>query len=80
MNQTIKNIISDMVTDLLYYDRKEDDEVKVGDIEAAIKRGDFTVVIGPHFQISSMVAPMGGGHVIFAARFHPLHRPFDQLG
>lgn len=33
----------DMVSDILYYDRKYDEELPVGYIEDAIKRGEFTV-------------------------------------
>ena len=33
----------DMVSDMLYYDRKYDEALPVGYIEDAIKRGEFTV-------------------------------------
>jgi len=33
----------DMVSDILYYDRKHDEELPVGYIEDAIKRGEFTI-------------------------------------
>ena len=36
-------ILSDCWADLLYYDRKEDDDCQVGDIENAIKNGVITV-------------------------------------
>ena len=39
----IMDIISDSVSDLLYYDRKEDEDLGVGDIEKAIKKGEITV-------------------------------------
>jgi hypothetical protein len=46
-NESIKEhilgLISDTISDLLYYDRKEDDDLPRGAIEAAIKRGDITV-------------------------------------
>ena len=43
MKDKIKSVISDTVLDLTYYDRKEDEELGVGDIEAAIKRGDISI-------------------------------------
>ena len=43
----LKNLImanvSDLASDLLYYDRKEDEELGVGDIEKAIEDGVITV-------------------------------------
>lgn len=39
----ILQTIHDSVTDFLYYDRKEDEELKIGDIEKSIKRGEITV-------------------------------------
>ena len=41
--ESIENTIKDMVTDLLYYDRKEDEDLPRGAIEQAIKDGDITV-------------------------------------
>lgn len=35
-------LVSDAVADLLYYDRKEDDTVPVGAIEAAVAAGEIT--------------------------------------
>lgn len=35
--------IQDSVTDLLYYDRKEDEELFVGDIDELVKNGDITI-------------------------------------
>lgn len=35
--------IDDRVSDLLYYDRKEDEDLPVGAIEAAIAAGEITV-------------------------------------
>lgn len=37
--QIIMNKASDMMSNFLYYDRKEDEELGVGDIEYAIQRG-----------------------------------------
>jgi hypothetical protein len=46
-NQTMKrdilNVVSDLATDLMYYDRKEDDTLPVGSIEKAIEDGIITV-------------------------------------
>jgi hypothetical protein len=39
----ILNYISDMCTDFLYYDRKEDEDLPLGEIEKAVKSGDITV-------------------------------------
>ena len=39
----ILNNISDMCTDFLYYDRKEDEDLPLGEIEKAVKSGDITV-------------------------------------
>ena len=33
----ILNLVEDMVSDLLYYNRKEDDDLPIGSIEEAIK-------------------------------------------
>lgn len=35
--------VSDMVTDLLYYNRKEDEELPVGAIEEAVAAGEVSV-------------------------------------
>ena len=37
MKEDIINTIKDLVTDFLYYDRREDEELQLGDIEVAIK-------------------------------------------
>lgn len=37
LRQKISNTISDLVVDFLYYDRKEDDELGVGDVDQAVK-------------------------------------------
>ena len=46
MTITINDIdpyVHDLVMDFLYYDRKEDEDLKVGEIEDAIKNGTVTV-------------------------------------
>jgi len=43
MNQLIKDTITDLVKDFLYYDRKEDKELPRGVIEKAIESGELTV-------------------------------------
>ena len=35
--------ISDMVSDLLYYDRKEDEDLQVEDIDNAVKNGVISI-------------------------------------
>lgn len=40
---TIKNAISDSVSNLMYYDRKEDECMRVGTIEVAIAEGVISV-------------------------------------
>lgn len=40
----IRNAIKDLVSDLLYYDRKEDEDLKVGDIEVAVKSGKLSTI------------------------------------
>ena len=37
MKEDIIDTIKDLVSDFLYYDRKEDEELQLGDIEVAIK-------------------------------------------
>jgi len=39
----VKNIISDLVSQFLYYDRKEDDVIGVGDIERLVRMGKMSV-------------------------------------
>lgn len=45
--ETIKDKVfayfDDIISDILYYDRKYDEELPVGYIEDAIKRGEFTI-------------------------------------
>ena len=38
----LDDYISDMISNFLYYDRKEDDELEMGDIENSIKNGDIS--------------------------------------
>jgi len=42
MKEIIENTIEDLVSDFLYYDRKEDEELPKGEIEKAIKEGIIT--------------------------------------
>lgn len=42
MREHILLTINDLVTDFLYYDRKEDEELQRGMIEEAIKKGEIT--------------------------------------
>ena len=42
MTETLENTIKDMVSDLLYYDRKEDEDLPVGAIEKMITDGELT--------------------------------------
>lgn len=41
--ETITNTIKDIVSNLLYYDRKEDEELSVDDINNAFKDGTITI-------------------------------------
>jgi len=41
--ETIQNVIADMVSDFLYYDRKEDEDLPRGSIEEAIEAGEITL-------------------------------------
>ena len=43
MKDILIDTINDLVSDLLYYDRKEDEELPIGVIEKAVKDGDITV-------------------------------------
>lgn len=36
-------VVDDMVSDFLYYDRKEDEDLPRGAIEKSIKNGDITI-------------------------------------
>ena len=42
MKELILNVVSDLVSDFLYYDRKEDEDLEVGDIQKAIEIGEIT--------------------------------------
>jgi hypothetical protein len=49
--QTILNTITDMCSDFLYYDRKEDEELSPEDIDDAIESGAITIEeIVQHFK------------------------------
>lgn len=37
------NMMDDVVTNLLYYDRRNDEELRTGEIEGMIKSGDITI-------------------------------------
>ena len=41
--QKVLDIISDAVSNLLYYNRKEDSEMPVGKINKLVKKGDITI-------------------------------------
>jgi len=43
MKKIIAQTISDLVSDFLYYDRKEDEELPVGAIETEIKSGKLSI-------------------------------------
>ena len=43
MKELIFNTIEDLVTDFLYYDRREDEELSVGYIELAIEENEITI-------------------------------------
>ena len=43
MNKTLKGTIEDLAGRFLYYDRKEDDALPVGEIERMVKDGEVTV-------------------------------------
>lgn len=43
LRNTIFDIVEDLVTDFLYYDRKDDDEIGVEELDGAIKSGIITV-------------------------------------
>ena len=42
MKELILETVSDLVGDFLFYGRKEDEEVRVGEIQKAVERGDIT--------------------------------------
>lgn len=41
--EKILGLVSDAVSDLMYYDRKEDDDLPRGSIQEAIENGEITV-------------------------------------
>lgn len=41
--ETVLTAISDLVSDFLYYDRKEDEDLTMGAIEALVEKGELTV-------------------------------------
>ena len=43
MKQTILNKISDLCSNFLYYDRKEDEELSMEQLNEAVKTGEITV-------------------------------------
>ena len=43
MKEQIYNLMQKAVANLMYYDRKEDDDIPRGAIEGAIERGEITV-------------------------------------
>ncbi len=43
MKETILNTIKDMSADFLYYDRKEDEQLSIGELNKAVKDGIITV-------------------------------------
>ena len=43
MNKLLEGIITDMVSNLVYYDRKEDEDLPCGEIERMIKDGELTI-------------------------------------
>lgn len=48
--ERIQDLISDSVTDLLYYDRKEDSDLPPGEIERMVKAGEISAeeIIGQY--------------------------------
>lgn len=43
MKQTILDTISDLCTDFLYYDRKEDEDLTMEQLNEAVKNGEITI-------------------------------------
>ena len=43
MNRMLRGTIIDMVSNLMYYDRKEDAELPVGEIQRMIEDGELTI-------------------------------------
>lgn len=42
MKELLKNKISDLLSNFFYYDRKEDDQLPVGEIQAWVTSGEIT--------------------------------------
>jgi hypothetical protein len=63
-------LVEDLVSNFLYYDRKEDEDMPVGKIEELVKNGDITVdkivetfrdaLVGGGLQPEPDVGPGGG--------------------
>lgn len=43
VKQHILGVVSDLMADFLYYDRKEDEDLPRGAVQAAIKSGEITI-------------------------------------
>jgi hypothetical protein len=43
MKQTILDTISDLCSDFLYYDRKEDEDLTMEQLDEAVKNGEITI-------------------------------------
>ncbi len=43
IKERILGTVDDLVSSFLYYDRKEDEELRLGDIDVAIGNGDITI-------------------------------------
>ncbi len=43
MKQTILDTISDLCSDFLYYDRKEDEDLTMEQLNEAVKNGEITI-------------------------------------
>ena len=43
MKTQINNCVANIITDFLYYDRQEDDDLPIGEIEKAVASGEITV-------------------------------------
>ena len=43
IKEHILGTVDDLVSSFLYYDRQEDEQLTVGDIDSAIEKGDITI-------------------------------------
>jgi hypothetical protein len=43
MKELILDYVDDLVSDFLYYDRKDDEQLRRGDIENAIESGEISI-------------------------------------